>query len=590
MFRFRPLAIVCLTVSLFSTAFAQGVPYDAEKIAERQKREIAFAEQILTDAGNLRLPENRAYVFAKIGNVLWSADEKRARQLFQNSVNDLLAAQTEAAAEKGNRQAFQNLIYGQQPRWEILNLIANRDAESALEAASKTRPPKIAQALAALTSSYPSQMQYYARSELQNEQRLLALAAEQNPERATKLLRESLKKGFTYETVNLLKKIYQKDAAAANSLAEEVGEKFLSVEYTAENYQDFENLSYFVNEIGQTRPAEEKGLQVSDKLLRGLADKMTGFWLNPEVKSQYGYGSLNTVEKFFPDRAARVKQKFERINDQHQTPQQQEYQKILQSDISAEEMINRAEKYPRSWRGAMYRQAADKMSKSGNVAQAEKLLTDNLSEEEAENHLFQFNYNLTTQAISEGKFDEANALISRLPNENYRVSAYTQLASAIFYKDQKENRKWALSVLDQARAGISDVPESDWEMSSLINIANICAMIEPARAFSMIEPLIAPLNEISQANAVLAKHRNYGNFRQGEFQIGPGQGAIGVHGLENILQQLKNEDFDRVIQFTNSFSRLDNRIALQIQLVNEGLSTQNSVSGVLFKGISVTNH
>ncbi|MEJ7701420.1 MAG: hypothetical protein WKF71_17505 [Pyrinomonadaceae bacterium] len=167
-------------------------------VAEKEKlrQGTALLEQILADAKNLRLPENRAFVYAKVGNALWQTDEKRARTLFQNSIADLIAAQTEAEAEKGKKEYLNNLIYGQSPRWDILHTIAARDAEFALDAMSKTRPVKIAQAISNLNGHIQSQSQHYARNEVQSEQRIIAMAAEQNPQRAVKLLRESLKKMY----------------------------------------------------------------------------------------------------------------------------------------------------------------------------------------------------------------------------------------------------------------------------------------------------------------------------------------------------------------------------------------------------------
>lgn len=97
---------------------------------EKLRQETVLLEQILADAKNLRLPENRAFVYAKVGSVLWQTDEKRARALFHSSINDLITAQTDAETGKGKKEVLNNLIYGQMPRWEILNLIAVRELKS----------------------------------------------------------------------------------------------------------------------------------------------------------------------------------------------------------------------------------------------------------------------------------------------------------------------------------------------------------------------------------------------------------------------------------------------------------------------------
>ncbi len=157
--------VFALLVFPFSV-FAQS---NDEAAKEKLRQETALLEQILTDAKNLRLPENRAFIYAKVGNALWQTDEKRARALFQNSIADLIVAQTEAEAEKGKKEYLNNLIYGQSPRWDILNSIAARDAEFALDALIKTRPARITQAISNLTGDRQSQNHQYAKSEIQGD-------------------------------------------------------------------------------------------------------------------------------------------------------------------------------------------------------------------------------------------------------------------------------------------------------------------------------------------------------------------------------------------------------------------------------------
>jgi predicted transcriptional regulator len=95
-----------------------------------------------------------------------------------------------------------------------------------------------------MTGENHTSSRQYAKNEVQAEQRIIAMAVEQSPQRAVKLLRESLKKDVSYETVNLLKKIHQKDAETANQLAEEVGQKLLDTKLNEDN-QDTGFIQYF---------------------------------------------------------------------------------------------------------------------------------------------------------------------------------------------------------------------------------------------------------------------------------------------------------------------------------------------------------
>ncbi len=565
----RFLFVFALLVFPFSV-FAQKDDEEAAK--EKLRRETTLLEQILTDAKNLRLAENRAFVFAKAANALWQTDEKRARSLFQNAVSDLIVAQTEAEAEKGNKQHLNNLIYGQSPRWEILQTIGARDAEFALDAMTKTRPAKMAQAIANFTGERQTSSQQYAGNEIQNEQRLIALAAEQNPQRAVKLLRESMKKDVSYETLNLLRKIFQKDADKANELAEEVAQKILNTVYNEDN-QDTSILQNFLNELGRKNTDETPVLKVSEQTLRSLAEKYAKFLLRPTTAAYHiNSSAIETVEKYNPSSAAQLKQKQTQSQTQPQNAQSESYNKLMNGETTPEELLSQAEKFPRGYRNEIYRRAAEKTALSGNVAEAEKIITTNFSEEESENYLSQLNYNLANQAISQGKFNEARQLINQISDEGVRLQTLVYLANSIYRKDPKENQKWAAAVLDEARSLISDTPEKTSEMNSLVSIAAAYAAIEPAQAFRLIESLTAPLNEFSEATAVLAKFGNRGDFRQGEYQLNSGNNTFGVYNLTSLLQTLKTKDFERTIRFVNGFSRLDARISLQIQLVDWNLS------------------
>jgi hypothetical protein len=285
------------------------------------------------------------------------------------------------------------------------------------------------------------------------------------------------------------------------------------------------------------------------------------------------------VEKLFPASVAQLKQKQNQYGNQHVQPEG--YNKLMQSDASSEELLSQADRYPRYQRNEIYRRAAEKTAQSGNMAEAQKIISTNLSEEESERYLSQINYNLASHAISQGKFNEAHQFINHISEESVRLQTLIYLATSIYQKDPKENQKWAASILDEARSLISDAPEKTSEMNSLVNIAAAYADIESAQAFRLLESLTAPLNEFSEATAVIAKFNNYGNFRQGEYQISSGNNALGVYNLTNLLQMLKNKDFDRTMRFLNGFSRLDIRISIQIQLVDWNLQTNYKMRNII---------
>ena len=69
----RARCLVVLVVFLFQlSTLAQSDTADAEK--QRQKRLATLVDQVLSDTVNLKLGENRAFVLARVGNILWKSD------------------------------------------------------------------------------------------------------------------------------------------------------------------------------------------------------------------------------------------------------------------------------------------------------------------------------------------------------------------------------------------------------------------------------------------------------------------------------------------------------------------------------------
>jgi len=53
-------------------------PQDKEKLTP-EKKAVLLLDQVVAEAGGLKLPENRIYIQISAGDVLWDRDEPRAR-------------------------------------------------------------------------------------------------------------------------------------------------------------------------------------------------------------------------------------------------------------------------------------------------------------------------------------------------------------------------------------------------------------------------------------------------------------------------------------------------------------------------------
>jgi len=564
----RKALLFSLLFILSINNFAQTADEEAAK--EKVARQTKLLEQILADAKTLRLPENRALIFARVGNAYWQSDEKKARKLFADAISDVITAQTESFDEKINKQYYQAMFYGQTPRMDIINLLGSRDAELALEYLISSRPPILVEAVKESNEDASSMLQQYARTEIAAEQRLLGLAAEQNPQLAVKRVREIMKKGYSYETLNLLKKIYAKDPQTADKLAEELAESLLSVDF-AKNYQTSNAAGYFIADMGRQRAKDEKALQIPDELLRRLIIAITDNWLSSKNNQMYGYWNcLTVIERMFPDRAAKINKKLEQINSQNQNQEALEYNQLITSETAPEQLVAQAEKFQSAYRNQINRVAATKFANNGNIEQAEKILQSTASDGQSEYYLSQLYVNLSNQMANKGNFEAAYNYANQIPDQNQRINALINLANMIYQKDRKENQKWAESILNQARDLISTPPETQTDFNAATTLAVAYAQFDANESFRLIESILPAFNEIIQANFVLMKFRNYGGFRQSEMQISAGN-SLGLYNLDNTLRVLREKDFERTLQFANSIARPEMRVWYQLQLIDENL-------------------
>ena len=565
MSKFRFIALPLIMVFACADVFAQTAA--DPKIEEKQKQQTALLEQIVKDAEGLRLPENRALVRAKIGDGFWATDEKRARQIFQSSINALVAAQIDAEADKKQAGNLYGLLYGMSPRQEILTMIATHDAEFALDAFYKSRPSKISQALAAnSTEKKDNENQQYALSETNFEQSLINKISDRDPQRALKLFRVSLAKGVTYEAINLIEKLKTKDLELANQLASEIADKLLSTDFEKDANAAAMTAS-FVSEYGKKPEPNQKTIKIEEKTMRDLMAKVVKNILKSEDGGYEIEYLLPLVEKYAPESIAALRQQKAKYDKDNKREEYDAYSKLIEGNPSPEKLLSEAEKYPDDLKSQIYYAAAEKTAQSGNVEGAKKIIASKLPEGEKENYLTQINYNLIQQAMTAEKYDEAALLISRIPAESSRFYFFIQLATTIYQKNPAENKRQALSVIEQARTLIPQPVETLEDISLAMQVATTLAEIDAEQAFPVLENLTYQLNEYVEAAAIVGKYRNDGTVRKGEMLVNSYGSVSGLNSMTQILTTLGKKDFARTAAFVNGFQRLEVRVSLEMQLI-----------------------
>jgi hypothetical protein len=508
---------------------------------------------------------------------VWAQDEKRARALFRKASAELVAAQ-DLAESKRAVNPHNELLQGSGVRQQILNTIAMRDAELALELLASTRPVNVRRAMeipderSKKISNFNQNFAYLAQNERYMEQNFYRMAADQNPEKAVKILKESLSKGLTNDTFNQLERLSQKDAALAAEMASEVAEKLLRSSLVLEeqaNYVEIQLTNAILSHHISRRSDEERKLKFDDAQMQSLASKIINAYIaDQRIANAIGQSILPIAEKLRPASVEQIKKVNARMYPQNGGSElDAAYQKLMNGETPVEEMLEAADKFPVGTRRQIYQNASNRLMSSGNWQAAREVMTQNFAADDGSHELINFDQQLAYNLVGQGKFDEAENIIDAMPVQN-RVSLLAYLSTSLYQRDQNENRARAAAVLSKARQLVNEKPENTHEMGMLMTVINGYTPIDPAEAIRLFESVIPKLSELTDASAVINGFQVNSSVRDGEFLVTHGLPTDQFGGNSHMFSTFARSDLERTVTLIDSFKRTEIRLMLKLQLLD----------------------
>lgn len=589
----------CLLISICAV-FGQTAAPEAEKSSpEIENKALSLLERTIGDADSLRLAENRVYVFASAGDLLWTRDEKRARQLFRRAANDLSALAGET--EENGDELPENYWMLQNARNQFLNAVAARDAELALELLRQTRLPVYDRML----NLPPEKIKLYrnlyqqAQSELNLEKDFVARLVKQNPRRAIELVRAGLSKGVSYSDLNLINQLKNTEPELASRFAGEVLEKMLDTEISDPNDYNARSLvQNFLSQFTQSPDSEDnKQFKIDKNALRSLAAKYADY-LSGNALPQHAYNeiqsSLTIFERLLPERVAPLRQRYERFKKtyeaQNQYNQFQDRFNQLNSNAAAETLVAEAENFPIEMRQQIYSSAAAKMMQAGNYAGGRQFLASLPGKQARQNALFQFDWQSLYKFLNEDKYAEAEQIIAQQTDRSQKIRLLVQTANHLAGKKQNEK---AAQYIAEARALVNPNPENYSELGDLMQVLGAAAEGSVEKTFDLVESFVPKFNEIFAATAFLSKYQPSSGFREGEMIISPngwagsgvffsgigrsdlsGGGSVNINSLR--LDRLGKANLERAMNLADRFNRADLRIAARLMILRGALSEEKN--------------
>jgi hypothetical protein len=608
------ISSLVLTLLMLTNVAAQGLPPVQESKEEQQKAQqelerkaLAMLDATLESAQSLKLAENRALVQAVAADLIWTRDEKRARNLFRDSMTAIGESLNSANAKAPSYDA--SYWTTTQLRQQTIQTISRRDPQLALDLLHSTRP------VSTENAPYNSRGQ---DQELALEQGIATQVALNDPKRALQMAQESLARGISYSLPGLIQLLQQKDAEAATRLAVDIIKKLQTENPTRNREAGYVAQALFRSAVepppgrpvlaasSAQAPEKFKLLKLDDQAMHDLADVIVMMALSGTA-ADLGYAMnlqplFPELEKRVPERMDQLRRKVVEINKAME-PEAREWRRTehLMRAGTPDEVLEAASKATPEMRNNLYVMAAMKFAQAGNNERARQILNDNVSGPEREELLVQIDRQLMAQAVEQGKVEEAKQLASRMRSKEARA---TELAYLAINVSAKGDRKTALQLMNEAQNLINRQPDNQEQLNALIQIALAYTLIEPPRAFDIIEPVIDQANEMLAAAALLDK------FGAGRMPGGPGEGFFkkgemlvqpGFISIDRIAAQygkgltaLARADFEHTKSLADRFQRSEARIMARLLIAQSILSDRpnagDNPNGILYgRGILFGN-
>ncbi len=587
----RFLCLSLLVVFSLTFTVAQTVS-PTESKTEKENEQKKMQEQVLKmldqavgDAAILKLPQNRAIVYAIAGDLYWKFDEKRARELFRSSANDIIVANVEAERDKkANDDPYAQVFEFDGVRSQVLPMIAKHDADLALEMLVQTRTAKLAEALVKVTQPNAKQDGDYlnfnpenfrVQNEIALEQSFALLAAEQNPDKAIKLIKDSLAKGISWNVLPLLQKLNKKDGKKAAQLADDVISKIVDTDLTKKKDDLNAAIRFLQYATNPNLPKEtkEKPFKFTDSQLKDLANKIADTFLQPSNSMEMMMAmsqAMSNLEKIVPEKIGMLKQK-QTETMKNMPPEMKRFeqqQKMWDQNTKPEDILADLPKLNEYEKISAYQSINNKLAQMDDEARAKKIIEQIPDEKARADAGEKFESGKISRLAKDGKLDEAKKLIGNLGKKKTQIQKLVALAMEFQKKATDKDHETAVNLMKDAKALANEYPEDEDELNDLMEIVRGYATVDSNEAFRIFDPIVDQINDFVQASAILSKYNKRDqNFKKTELLMrvnGNTYNGLMLFRYINQIQLLGKADLNRMITLSDKFQRNDARIIVKL--------------------------
>jgi hypothetical protein len=461
----------------------------------RERGALAIVEQALSNAKNLKLPQNRIAVETESLQLFWGRDKSRANGL----LNRLAAEFAQASGERPETSASSNRLNAlRQQRQQLVQFLGSVEPEMALRFLVATRPY--------VRMEPPEQEE---AEERQIQLNLASQEAARDPRLALDIAEKELDESddIPFELLNVLNMLASRDRGAETKLLQEIVSRLEHGDLTA----DPQNLNFAVSLLNSRSPhaggqnasqqAQDSGGEV--EALRSLAETLAAAILSPEFPNdRIGNieGCLPALVSLAPDQAPSLRQKvaqYRRAMNTAQRSWEDFYQ--AQQGGGAEQQLAVAKQAPKGIRDSMYQQIASNFANTGDFVRSRQVAEEEISDPGTRSQILQQGLRqAASAALQKGQLDLARQLIEQVTPEQARATALIQLAVDA---TNARRESFGLKLLAEADSLLGGRAQNAEEFGWQMQLAQAFARWKPALAVQILDRCAKQVNQVLAAAA-----------------------------------------------------------------------------------------
>jgi hypothetical protein len=562
---------------------------------EIQGKAVKVLGELAGEAERFSTPVNRVTARISVAELLWDNDEKQARATVQNAVSEIgsmLSQIPVEVPENEDEESYKRYVAiadVKTLRTGLLLMLAKHDPKLALDS------------LQSLSRKNADGSNFFEEDQTL-ELSLAAQIAAKDPKQAYELAKRNLENGLNYNLFSTLEDLYKKDAELGAKLAQDILGKIKSKDTSVNSPYDttnsnaanggarlqavkpnglvintYEIQSFLetIKKLNRLAANNKKSAVLNDGEIKDLLDVLIQKYLRQPYLSSYEVSKIMPeISKYFPSQVQAVRAKIGQgeaatlnnlVNAQNFENES--------ADKTTDEIVQLIEKKPVAERDDLYVAAAQRAFNEGEIQDAKKFHSKVKTKPEYD-YLDKQIENALPLAIAEtGDLTQVRLMLNKMKSPEARIEVLTALAVSVA---QKGDAKIASSLLEEARSMYSGKMKNRKNLTSILQLAQAFAVVEPERSFAFLESNVGYFNDLISAAILLNEFNEYGAVVDEDVRLDTieGESYRNAPNAVRLIKNLSAADFERTIGLADKFSRSEVRFFTRYRIVEALLNPE----------------